>query len=183
MSATDIYTGLTQKYLKELLEYKDGEMFWKISRGPAKAGDLAGCLHKSTGYWHIKINRRAYKRSRLIWLYHHGYFPENEIDHINRVKTDDRIENLRHVSAQCNIRNQGMRCDNTSGITGVCWEKRHHKWQAQIRANGKTKNLGFFDDITDAIWARFQAEIKYNFPVCQGKSSPASEKAFEDLIK
>lgn len=117
------------------------------------------------------IDSVRYKAHRLAWLYVYGYFPENDIDHINRMKDDNSIANLREVSRQCNIRNVGLRSTNKTGVTGVSWCKRFGKWQAQIRADKMNKNLGYYVDFIDAVRSRWKAEIKYNFPNCNTISS------------
>lgn len=62
----------------------------------------------------------------------HGEWPKGYIDHINRIKTDNRPCNLRDVSAQINRHNRGQDRRNTSGVTGVNWNKKLRKWHAQI---------------------------------------------------
>lgn len=83
------------------------------------------------------------------------------IDHINRNRLDNRKENLRFCTHQQNMMNLSVRIDNSSGVTGVCWHKKSNKWRAQIKLNKKTKHLGYYDNIEDAIQARRQAEIDY----------------------
>ena len=85
-----------------------------------------------------------------------------ETDHINRNKLDNRKENLRIASKNLNSINRGLRKDNTSGYKGVGWEKRRKKWYASIMINQKSKTLGCFNNIQDAIFIRQEAERKYH---------------------
>jgi len=97
-----------------------------------------------------------------------GYFPKNyEIDHINQKRADNRWHNLRIVSHSCNTINSGLRNNNASGITGVCWDKRREKWLAHITINGKTLNVGRFKFKINAVKARAKAEKTHNFPTCK----------------
>ena len=92
-----------------------------------------------------------------------------DIDHINGVKTDNRINNLRLVTRSINLQNASMRCHNTSGFNGVSWHKSTKKWRAQIRVDGKSIHLGVFSNKKDAIAARIKANIKYGFSERHGE--------------
>jgi len=87
--------------------------------------------------------------------------PEIQVDHINNNKLDNRKENLRLCTFQQNMFNRGIKKNNSSGITGVVWDKEKNKWCAQIRYNNKNIFLGYFDDINEAKNARQEAEIRY----------------------
>jgi len=164
---------ISQKELRRILHYdaRRGVWRWRVSRGTAGKGSVAGCI-QSDGYRHICINGKQYKSSRLAWFYIRGYFPENQVDHINRVRDDDRWENLREVSQQCNNRNCGIRKDNASGIRGVSWYKQTGKWLVQVAVNGKRKHLGYHDDFTEAVAYRLAAEQCLDWSGCDS-SSPA----------
>jgi len=82
-------------------------------------------------------------------------------DHINRNGLDNRKTNLRIVTKAENCRNHTKFSTNTSGYTGVSWHKVIKKWQSQIRAGGKKINLGYYNNIKDAVGARKQGEIRY----------------------
>lgn len=138
---------LEQSLLHEMLDYQDGQLVWKNK--PYNLvhlnGKVAGCMHKS-GYRQIKFGQVMYPAHRIMWIYHNGSIDENmQIDHINGIKTDNRIENLRLVTAQQN-------CFNRSKFTakGYCWSKAAQKWQANITVNGKNKYLGQFTSEIDA---------------------------------
>ena len=83
------------------------------------------------------------------------------VDHINRIKTDCRLENMKICSQMENMHNQNIRQNNSSGETGVYWYKRDKKWYASISINSKLKFLGSFNNIEDAIYARKIAENNY----------------------
>lgn len=93
---------ITQEFLKNRFLYNElGRFTYKYSIGKKLIGDLAG-YKKSDGYWRVYINGKGYYLHRLVWLYHKGTLPINEIDHINRNKSDNRIENLRDISHKDN---------------------------------------------------------------------------------
>jgi len=99
--------------VREFFDYQDGQLFWKKSPNPyanrAKVGQLAGTLRKGENRWQIGYEGRAYFRSRLIFAWHHGKWPEPTCDHINRNSLDDRIENLREATHSEQIYNQKKR--------------------------------------------------------------------------
>ncbi len=164
---------LTQKQLKELLHYnpETGVFVWKVKRGgSAVKNSIAGAIN-GKGYRVIRITGRSYLASRLSYLYTEGYFPEHQVDHKNRNRSDDRWCNLRHVTRQCNLRNCGIREDNKSGVTGVSWDKRDLIWRAYIAVEGKVVHLGSFDYKINAIEARWEAEQKYGYTDCNTISS------------
>lgn len=163
---------LTQERLKELLRYnpETGDWIWMISKTGIKKFSHAGCI-KQRGYKDIQIDGIQYRSGRLAWFYMEGYWPEYQIDHINRIRHDDRWCNLRHTSNQCNQRNRGIMKNNTSGVTGVCWDKDRNKWRPQITTSEKTIRLGYFKKLKNAVFARWNAEKEYNYPNCCTTSS------------
>lgn len=165
---------LTQERLKELLNYdpEAGVFVWlKTTSNRVKVGRVAGNINKTTRYRYLRIDRKLYSASSLAFLYMEGYFPEHEVDHRNRNMSDDRWENLRHVSRQCNMRNKSVYKANKSGITGIFWNKRRQRWTAQIGISDKKVHLGTFKSIIDAAKVRWNAEVKYGFPDCNTTSS------------
>ena len=80
------------------------------------------------------------------------------LDHINRIKDDNRIENLRPCTFSQNSINKDIQKNNTSGVVGVRWHKFNKKWFSTISVNGKEKHLGYFKDKQDAIKVRLEAE-------------------------
>ena len=154
---------LTQSRLKELLNYNPntGNFVWRISLSSRSTiGSIAGTYRH--GYRVIRINNRNYYVHRLVWLYTHGQFPKNQIDHINRIRDDNRIDNLREVTNAQNHQNRGLSPQNKSGVCGVTWHKQDKKWRAYIKLKGKSIHLGQYDNIKDAIVARKQGELIYH---------------------
>lgn len=122
------------------------------------------------GYVAISVQGKLHLAHRLAWLFVHGYLPEHQVDHINRIRDDNRIENLREVSRSCNLRNTGNFVNNTSGVKGVYWNKGKNKWHAQIRINLKMKHLGYYDDFQDVVCARLTAEQCVGWSGCDSNS-------------
>jgi hypothetical protein len=100
---------------------------------------------------------------RVSWALYYGEWPSNQIDHINGIRDDNRIENLRDVSHQQNGRNQKRHSTNTSGVCGVRWDSCRSKWRARIRIGSYHKHLGYYDTIEDAEKARKNAEVLAGF--------------------
>ena len=151
---------LTYDLLTELLHYdRDTGVFtWKSNRSRrVMKGDRAGTLD-SKGYIQIGIKRTLYLAHRLAWMYIYGEWPKSELDHINRIRDDNRISNLRLANRTINTRNLNLRCDNKSGVTGVWRNQRLNKWQAYIRVNNKHVHLGVYGNFDDAVKARKTAE-------------------------
>lgn len=163
---------LTQKRLKELLEYdpETGIFTWRASRPGIKSTRVAG-WEEEGDYRYISVDSRTYMIHRLAWLYTEGYFPENFIDHINRIKGDNRIKNLREVSKVCNARNCKLSSRSTSGVTGVSWNKLRRNYRSHIRIPGESIYLGSFKTKLEAVRSRWNAEVRYEFPSCNTTSS------------
>jgi len=152
---------ITQGELKELLDYdpRTGIFIWKGKKGSrACKGKTAGTTD-AYGYIVIRINNVLYKAHRLAWFYTHGEWPETNLDHINRIKNDNRIKNLRVASQSLNMHNV-KRLATNSGFVGVSWDSYRNKWVSRIKVDYKTKFLGRFDRKCDAIAARKSAYEK-----------------------
>lgn len=152
---------ITQKMLLDTFKYEDGHFIRRFKQGKAKAGCIACETMSSKGYLNVKIKGCKFPLHRLVWLYHYGKFPDNQIDHINHIKTDNRIENLRDVTNLENGRNQSKHRTNSSGYTGV-YMHQSGKWVGQINIHGKT-HAKYFNDKNDAILHRKSLEVKYVF--------------------
>ncbi len=117
----------------------------------------------NNGYLKFCISGRSYLLHRLAWLYEYGIYQDYQIDHINHIRDDNRILNLRLVTHKENGKNQKIRTTNKSGATGVSFDKQRNKWRAQIMIDGKCLYLGIYYNKSDAISAREEANKKYNF--------------------
>ena len=152
--------------LLELLSYDEGngEFRWKNSPCPrVPAGSVAGC-QEADGYIRIQLDGQRYSAGPLAWFYVHGEWPE-VIDHQDRNRANNRIQNLRNVTQQVNLRNTGVSARNKSGYKGVRWIAERGKWRATIMLDNKTKSLGSFVEFRDAVEARRAAEGQYGFAV------------------
>jgi len=155
---------LTIEYLHAILDYNrnKGIFIWKTNRSKAvKAGTIAGCIEKRIGYVTIGINGKVYKAHRLAWFYVHGVWPTGLIDHINCKKADNRIANLRNVTAEGNSQNiKKPNKRNKSGFMGVIWFQ--NKWRASMSVNGKSKWLGDYLTPEEAHQAYLAGKRKYH---------------------
>lgn len=152
----DIERKLTQDKLKEVLDYdkESGVFTWKIDcdNKKIKAGQQAGSLVKSTGYYVVGYDKLVYQAHRLAWLYVYGGIPEKKlIDHINGDAADNRISNLRLCTQAENQKNRRKSKHNTSGYKGLSWSKRHGKWRVRAVINRKSFHLGYYSDIKEAV--------------------------------
>lgn len=160
--------SVTQEQLKSLLSYntKTGE-FTSIKavghNGNWKAGRKVGYLDRSNGYIKISLLGKKHYAHRLAWLYVYGHLPKEKIDHINHDRMDNRLSNLRVVSDLESARNCSKCKSNTSGFTGVTWDKNLSKWVVRIMVNRKNLHIGVFEDIEIAKIARKEAEKEYGF--------------------
>lgn len=155
---------ITYSELRHVLKYDpaSGEFNWLVPigrHGRIRAGSCAGSVNPDTGYLLIQLRGKKYPAHRLAWLYSTGSWPENEIDHRNGDKLDNRLSNLRDATHAQNMQNrQRARSDSKSGVLGVYWHERDRQWRAEIMLNGKTRRLGVFNNLADATAARVCAE-------------------------
>ncbi len=127
----------TSTRLKELFIYVDGRL---IRRSNMK---LAGT--QLSHYISVMVDERYYLLHKLIYCYHNDVWPE-VIDHIDRDKSNNRIENLRLASKSLNEANTGLRRNNSSGYKGVAYHKAAGKWRAYLQC----KHIGLFDTAEEA---------------------------------
>ena len=145
----------TLNLAREFLEYVNGQFIRLKSAGRTKVGTRAGSLH-SNGYRYIMLKGKRDLEQRMVYLWHNPEWDgSGEIDHINRIRDDNRIENLRLVTHQENHFNR-------TKTRGYYWNKKKQKWRAEIQVNGKKIYLGYFDYATDARLAYVTAKKKYH---------------------
>lgn len=158
---------LTQALLKEHLHYEPetGVFTWikktSIKSNNIKIGRLAA-TKMNNGYLAVQIFNKSYLSHRLAWLYVYGKLSENEIDHINGLKTDNRIVNLRICNHGENLQNLTLLKNNSSGFAGVSFHKHRGRWQAKIRYNKKDYYLGLYNTPEEAHQAYVIAKAKYH---------------------
>jgi hypothetical protein len=145
--------------VKEFFYYADGSLYNRVNRSRAKKDCKASNLDTSNGYMRVTFKGKVYKEHRLIFLLHHGYLPEF-IDHINGIRSDNRIENLRGATRLQNNSNRLKRSNNTSGFKGVHLHKATGKFQARIGVGGVRVSLGLFNTAEEAHEAYKKAAIE-----------------------
>lgn len=139
-----------------------GEMIWVPKIGTDQetrrwnsryAMNRAGCLDER-GYVRVVVRLHGKKKTirahQLAWFISYGKLPDGEIDHINHIRHDNRLSNLRDVSRSLNQRNKPMMRNNTSGFVGVTRSRRREKWEAFGRDDGKRVYLGLYDSAEQA---------------------------------
>lgn len=135
-----------------------GYLYWVKSGRRAVAGQRAGTVG-THGYRQVYLGSRNHREHRICWLLAYGEWPEAEIDHINGVKDDNRLSNLRSVSRAQNLQNITEASSRSkSGLRGVYLDPRRGRWRAEIRAHGVVRYLGSFDSKIDASAAYMRAK-------------------------
>lgn len=146
------YTEVSIEELRQEVELReDGEMFWKVGKQRIKKGSPAFATTTSDGYKKGMFRGVRLLAHRVVWALHHGHWPDNWLDHINRNRSDNRIENLREVDAALSNHNRKVRTNRYIGVTKSVHGKR---FIAQIQHNGKHHYIGLFELEEDAARAR-----------------------------
>lgn len=163
---------LSLKRLHELFTFDDQMvLIWKsTTSNRVKRGERVGTSNKRTGVSTVSIDGQSYPTHRIVFALYNEYFPEGQVDHIDRDSSNNHPLNLREASPQCNVRNRGVSKNNTSGVKGVARGK-GCGWRAFICINRKIINLGYFKSFDDAVVSRWEAEKKFEFPDCDTTSS------------
>jgi hypothetical protein len=142
---------LTQERLKERLHYDhETGIFTRIGKHKNwRSGQIVD-RKTSHGYQSIDIEYKRYYLHRLAWLFVYGVWPIGDVDHINHIKQDNRISNLREATRSENQMNRLLKKSSLSGIKGVSWDTGKNKWRAQLFIEGKGKHIGYFVIKADA---------------------------------
>lgn len=156
--------NLTATRLRELFIYNpdDGTFIRRVDCGQIKAGTSAGGID-SLGYLAIRIDGRLYRCHRLAWLYVTGEWPNQLIDHLDGIRTNNRFQNLRDGSRRLNQENMHRPMkNNTTGFLGVHYHKAAKKYEAFINIHGKKKYLGLFQSAEMASDAYLRAKREFH---------------------
>lgn len=151
---------------REMFSTKRSCTLWNLRY----AGREALAPKNASGYKFGSVLGVGLLAHRVIWAWLHGEWPE-QIDHINGDRSDNRPENLRRSNYSINAKNHCRRCDNTTGVTGVYWNKSANKWQAGINHQGRWRFLGYYRDQDQAIAARKAAERELGFHPNHGRAA------------
>lgn len=149
---------IAQERVKSLFSYDaDTGNFYRKSKPLKVAGSV-----NHRGYREISISGEKYQAHRLAWIYVHGDIGDFDIDHINHLKGDNRICNLRVATRAQNLQNRAPKNPNGkhSRYVGVSWNKNERKWVSSIMVNGVTHRLGYFNDEEEAASAYIAAKSK-----------------------
>lgn len=161
---TKISDPITWEKLTAVLDYspETGVFTWRESRNynSALKGNIAGSI-ENTGYISIRLGKKAYLAHRLAWLYCFQEWPENVVDHIDRNKSNNTIDNLRDICQMANSRNRHINKNNTSGYVGVY--KKRNKWTSEIIISGIKYRLGTFNtpEEASAAYKNFEKDNSY----------------------
>jgi hypothetical protein len=177
-----IENSLTCEDIKRLFnyDYSSGILYWKDAcLSKELDGKVVGNYDKD-GYIVLSYKGRWYKVHRLVWAYVYGEFPKKSLDHINGIKSDNRIENLRLISQKGNSINSVLQINSTTGITGVndYTQSKNFKYCAKIMVDSCVHYLGSYNTKLEAAKARRKAELKYGFDKYMYKST-----ALEYILK
>lgn len=154
---------LTQEALRSVLHYDPdtGVFTWRAKIAQRQnVGDVAGFVCPE-GYRRIKICRKQFKAHRLAWLYMTGELPPFEIDHRDRVRSNNVWTNLRKATHKQNQENRTTRRDSSSGFKGVLWSNRDQAWRTTICIGGRKRHIGTHGSLLEAVAQRIAAERKH----------------------
>lgn len=145
--------------LRQIVAYDEeaGQLVWRRTHGKRISGAAVGTTCSKRGYLRVCIGGAKYALHRLVWLYVHGEWPTDFIDHIDGNTKNNRLGNLREATCAENLWNTRKSKANTSGFKGVCWNSRSKSWRAYVSVNGKQHTIGYFKSKEDAFAARVHA--------------------------
>ncbi len=143
----------TQKEVREQFKcnYETGILTRRTGR---HCGKVAGTLRKS-GYIYVHMNDAKYGAHAVVWMHKYGYLPEHDIDHKDRVRHHNWIDNLEEKTRSCNIMNSAKR-NMDSPVKGV--HRKGNSWRAEIKIDNKNYYLKTCKSLHEAICYRLAAE-------------------------
>lgn len=142
------------------LNAESGVLTWKKSPSAnVKSGDVAGCSD-GHGYITVTLRGQRWAAHRLIWTMVNGPIPSGiEIDHINGIRSDNRVANLRPVTRAENNQNlRGAKGKTATNLLGVSQHKRSGLFNARIKVNGRSRSLGYYKTPEEAHYAYLQCK-------------------------
>lgn len=153
--------NLTVERLKEVLRYdsETGIFTWQVPTSNRVRTGAQGRGLNGSGYLRIGIDGERYRAHRLAWLYVHGRWPIEHLDHIDRNPANNAIANLRECTHAENHRNRGAQANNKSGHKNVDWCAAVNKWRVVLAHDGKQHVVGYYGHIELAIIAAAQARV------------------------
>jgi len=149
-----------QSRFHELFAYADGKLIRKISIGASKARSIVS-YKEPNGYLRVRIDGKRYTVHQVVFCMQHGYIPKM-LDHINGIKDDNRIENLREANSSQNGYNTKTPKANTTGTKNVQYIKHMNKYQVRLRINKQNTVIGHFEDLELAQLVAMEARNKYH---------------------
>ncbi len=163
-NAKDKYLGITAETVRKLFNYnpEEGHLRWKVSRPKAIKGGIAGYISKSDGYRYVCFDYNEMLSHRIIWLWMTGAWPKCQIDHKNRIKSDNRWTNLREATnSQNNVNRPSGKSSNT-GVTGVWYDKKRDQYRVKIQVKGHEYTIGRYNTFEEAkMWRKLAEEEFY----------------------
>lgn len=174
---------LTQDVLKELLHYdpetgiftwKRRDRKWFKTDGHWKTWNTKNCGNKcesmdAYGYIRIAVFRERYRCHKLVVLYMQGHLPEDQVDHGNGIRSDNRWKNLEECSNAKNCLNKRINYRSKLGLFGLFWYERYNSYQVYINHQKKRLHLGYYEDFFEACCTRKSAELKYKYHENHGR--------------
>ena len=166
---------ITFEEAKELFTYdrETGIIKWRKRTSSRQRKNLVAgnTCPNGRGYTMIHVKDKLHSAHRIAMLLSYGFCGEGlEVDHINHIRDDNRLSNLRFVTRSDNKRNQTRNSNNTTGVVGVSYNKARRKYTAQIRAEGAQIYLGIFTTLEEAAEVRKAADIRYKYNANHGNN-------------
>lgn len=181
--ATEARKEIPPDILRRLLvcDAVEGRLYWRV-REPEmfstrrswrtwnkRYGEKEAFTANARGYRSGQIFNRVFLAHRVIWAMTNGWWPE-AIDHVDGCKSNNSISNLRAVSHAENMKNLPRAANNSSGATGVSWNKKMNAWTASIQVDSRLMHIGAFSSFDAAVQARRSAEKHHGFSEHHGRS-------------
>jgi hypothetical protein len=162
-----LQAGIMKRYEDKdfLYDPVSGILWHARSKGfSIRAGDRVTTKPASNGHLYTSVGGKKILQHTIAYKLVTGKMPTGVIIHKNNIKTDLRLDNLEHVSRSCLSRKYTKRSNRSkTNYRGVYYKTDKHKWVARIGAKGINLNLGTFNSLEEAVQARKNAEIKYDY--------------------